>query len=146
MPSQSIGFSEGPDPLRSAVRMLNRLAQGGDGRLMQRFAWIRPPKESVRRSEAGIQLKRLLRLFNSLIVSARTPENKPQAPMDNAGAWIQANGAFEFGVSLLVTSHHGKIEPEPIMRCRVARVEFNGLLKFSLGGHEIVVIPRGDPS
>src|SRR5712692_1447936 len=92
---------------------------------------------------AGYQLDRLLILLDSLIVPTRSPVNDPQADIDGTGARVKANGAFELGVGLLVSSHRREKESEPSMPCDVTRVEFKGPLKFFFGSREIVVIPHG---
>src|SRR5713101_6742276 len=54
-------------------------------------------------------------------------------------------GSFEFGVALFVASHHGEIQPEPLMRRRVTWVQFNGPFELFFSSYEIIVIKHGGP-
>src|SRR5207245_9133687 len=118
IPSLSIHHPEDREVIGSALRHLYRLSTGGDGSLRHRLVRVCKPKDGLRLGKARIQFERLLKLLDGLIVSAREEKDESQS-LVHYGVRIQANGAFELGVALLVTSHHGEIEPEPLMRCRV---------------------------
>src|SRR5215831_17960403 len=101
--------------------------------------------KSVCPHKRGVQLERSVSLLNSPVVPARQQEHESETPVHGAGERLKAKGAFAFGIGLLVSPHQTEIEPEKIMRGRVARVEFDGSLEFLFSSREIALIPCIDP-
>src|SRR5207253_4381469 len=143
IPTGRIRFPEHRDEKRTAPGQLQRLSRSADGRLVGPIQ-IRSPKTPIRRSKAGVQLQRLLKLLDCLIISTCKEKDESQGLVHD-GVWIQANGALEFRVGFLVASHHGEVEAKPLMCGWVMRIELNRPLKFSLRSREIIVIKHAGP-
>src|SRR5437868_8084471 len=103
-------------------------------------------KTPARGNEIGIEFERLLGLFHRLVILMPGPEKTCIADPYDKRERIKLNGLSNFSKSLIKTSHQSQTVAIPLVRSRVARVQFSCSLKLSSRAGKVPVIVEEGPS
>src|SRR3977135_1937963 len=92
----------------------------------------------MRVEECGIDLERLSKLSDGLVVAVGVVQGCAEVRVNNWRQWIQLNRALPFGNSFLESSEGCQsVVTEPVMCCRVVRLELDRAFVFAHGAGQI---------
>src|SRR5262245_3082105 len=109
---------------------------------MHSLLQVPPGRIALRLREPRVQLERLAKLLDGLIVLARVEIVPPEMSADHQLQRLQFERALAFGQRLLCPSEHEETVREPMMCGRVVRIQRDGSAEFPLGSRHVPVIQK----